>query len=167
MLQSKLNTAYACWKQHTIRPLVLRMTQGTASIRSAWNLYMKCYCQHYTDLPYAIHKTSYLETMVILVSIIWGYRTSVNESSPPLTSCSSVFKPFRQQKLYATKISNEQMFNSVQVCLNFFVMKYNIVPIDQLKMYCKVEVKVKVILCCDQHKVGSKRYSSAKEQIQH
>jgi len=82
MLQHKLNTVYACWRQHTIRPLVLRMIQGTASITSAWNLHTKCYCQHYTDLPHAIHKASYLETMVILISIIWGYRTSVNESSP-------------------------------------------------------------------------------------
>jgi hypothetical protein len=34
----------------------------------------------------------------------------------------------------------------VQVYLNYFVMKYNIVQIDQLKLHCKAEVKVKVIL---------------------
>jgi len=38
------------------------------------------------------------------------------------------------------------MFNSVQVRLNNFMMKNNTVQIDQLKLYCKAEVKVKVIL---------------------
>jgi hypothetical protein len=68
----------------------------------------------------------------------------MNPFLPPLTSYGSLFKPFRQQKLYTTKISNEQMFKSVQVCLNYFVMKYNIAQIDPLKLYCKAQVKVKV-----------------------
>ena len=38
------------------------------------------------------------------------------------------------------------MFNSVQVYLNYFMMKYNVVQIDQLKLYCKVGGKVKVIV---------------------
>jgi hypothetical protein len=88
---------------------------------------------------------------------------------PSLTSYSSLFKPMQQEKLYTTKISTEQMFNSVQVCLNYFMMKYNIVQIDQLKLYCKGKGKGKghPVTCSDWHRVGSQRYSSAQDQIQH